>query len=306
MSGFDEDSHPVSQAPADLSSRPDPERSEGGAERSPVSKVSASEQTTENASSTHPLAQLRQFTAARIALGRNGNSLPTRELLDFGDDHAMARDAVHASLDADAIAGQLAQAGLESLRIHSAAPDRATYLRRPDLGRRLDDDSRSALSSLQLATKPDVLFIIADGLSAIAPARYAVPVIEQVRKLLGAGGIAPVLIAEQARVALGDEAGEILGAEIVVTLIGERPGLSSPDSLGVYLIWSPKVGRTDAERNCVSNVRAEGMGTERAAQTLHRLIVNARRLQLSGVALKDDFDPAGLSGGPGSPPRLGE
>jgi len=243
-------------------------------------------------SEQHPLAPLRQFTAARIALGRSGNSLPTSELLDFSADHAMARDAVHASLDARAIAGQLAKAGLESVRIHSAAPDRAAYLRRPDLGRRLDHASRGALSSLQLAVKTDVLFVIADGLSAIAPARYAVAVIEETQKLLGEAPTAPVLIAEQARVALGDEAGEILNAEIVVALIGERPGLSSPDSLGIYLTWHPRVGRSDAERNCISNVRAEGMSPLRAAQTLHHLIVNARRLQLSGVDLKDDFDAA--------------
>jgi len=257
----------------------------------------------------HPLAQLRRFTPARIALGRSGNSLPTSELLDFGADHAMARDAVHASLDACGIAGQLAQAGLGSLRIHSAAPDRATYLRRPDLGRRLDDASRSALLSRRLPTKPDLLFLIADGLSAIAPARYAVAVIEETRKLLGDAPIAPgapVLIAEQARVALGDEAGEILDAEIVITLLGERPGLSSPDSLGIYLTWHPKVGRSDAERNCISNVRAEGMSPLRAAQTLHHLIGNARRLRLSGVELKDDFDPAALGGGSGSRPRLRE
>jgi len=239
----------------------------------------------------HPLVQLRQFTPARIALSRSGNSLPTAELLNFSADHAMARDAVHASIDARGIAEQLARAGLKSLQIHSAAPDRAAYLRRPDLGRRLDDASRSTLSSLQLETKPDVLFVIADGLSAIAPTRYAVAVIEETRKLLGERSSPPVLIAEQARVALGDEAGELLNAEVVVTLIGERPGLSSPDSLGIYLTWHPKVGRSDAERNCISNVRAEGMSPERAAQTLHRLIVNARRLQLSGVELKDDFDP---------------
>jgi ethanolamine ammonia-lyase small subunit len=278
MSAFEDDSHSL---PEHSGSASRPERS--GVERSAVPALPAEQ---------HPLARLRQFTAARIVLGRAGNSLPTRELLDFGADHAMARDAVHASLDGHAIAGQLAKAGLESLRIHSAAPDRATYLRRPDLGRRLDHASRGALSALQLETGPDVLFVIADGLSAIAPARYAVAVVEETRKLLGDAPTAPVLIAEQARVALGDEAGEILGAEIVVVLIGERPGLSSPDSLGIYLTWQPKIGRSDAERNCISNVRAEGMSPLRAAQTLHHLIANARRLQLSGVELKDDFDPA--------------
>ena len=238
----------------------------------------------------HPLASLRRFTPARIALGRSGNSLPTAELLDFSADHAMARDAVHASLDVRSIAAQLKSAGFEWLQIHSAAIDRATYLRRPDLGRQLDEGSREALSSLHLEAKPEMLFVIADGLSALAPERYAVAVIEETVKLLGDWPIAPVLIAEQARVALGDDAGEILKAEMVVTLIGERPGLSSPDSLGIYLTWHPKSGRTDAERNCISNVREEGMSPREAARRLYHLMVNSRRLELSGVGLKDEFD----------------
>jgi ethanolamine ammonia-lyase small subunit len=242
------------------------------------------------AGTPHPLAQLRRFTPARIALGRAGDSLPTAELLDFGAAHAMARDAVHAALDIRGITAQLKACGHESLLVHSAAQDRAAYLRRPDLGRKLDEASRQRLSSLRLATRPDVLFVIADGLSAIAPERYAVAVIEETGKLLTDWRIAPVLIAEQARVALGDEAGEMLDAGMVVTLIGERPGLSSPDSLGIYLTYAPKVGRTDAERNCISNVRIEGMSPERAAQTLSHLLVNARRLGLSGVRLKDSSD----------------
>jgi ethanolamine ammonia-lyase small subunit len=165
----------------------------------------------------------------------------------------MARDAVHAALDTRGIAAQLTAVGLESVYVHSAAQDRATYLRRPDLGRRLDEASRERLSSLRRAARFDLLFIIADGLSAIAPERYAVAVIEATRKLLGDWEIAPILIAEQARVALGDEAGEMLDAAMVVTLIGERPGLSSPDSLGIYLTYAPRAGRTDAERNCISS-----------------------------------------------------
>ncbi len=263
-----------------------------GAAQSPAAPAESG-----NTSGAHPLAQLRRFTPARIALGRAGDSLPTAELLDFSADHAMARDAVHAALDTRGLAEQLAKAGLESLRIHSAAPDRAAYLRRPDLGRKLDDSSRDLLHSLRLATRPDLLFVIADGLSAIAPERYAVAVIEATRKLLAGWETAPVLIAEQARVALGDEAGEILGAEMAVMLIGERPGLSSPDSLGIYLTYAPRVGRTDAERNCISNVREEGMSPERAAQTLSHLLVDARRLQLSGVRLKDTSDRAALPGG---------
>ncbi len=285
MSALDDDSHSLPPI-IDLSSRPDPdpERSEGdgGAERSAAPAMLAG--------TPHPLAQLRRFTPARIALGRAGDSLPTAELLDFGAAHAMARDAVHAALDIRGITAQLKACGHESLLVHSAAQDRAAYLRRPDLGRKLDEASRQRLSSLRLATRPDVLFVIADGLSAIAPERYAVAVIEETGKLLTDWRIAPVLIAEQARVALGDEAGEMLDAGMVVTLIGERPGLSSPDSLGIYLTYAPKVGRTDAERNCISNVRIEGMSPERAAQTLSHLLVNARRLGLSGVRLKDSSD----------------
>jgi len=176
---------------------------------------------------------------------------------------------------------------LDWIHVHSAAPDRATYLRRPDLGRKLDEPSRQHLSSLQLEAKPDLLFLVADGLSAIAPERYAVSAIQETRKLLAGWKVGPILIAEQARVALGDQAGEILQAEIVVTLIGERPGLSSPDSLGIYLTWQPRVGRIDAERNCISNVRSEGISPARAAHTLHHLLLRARRLKLSGVALKD-------------------
>jgi ethanolamine ammonia-lyase small subunit len=239
---------------------------------------------------SHPLAMLRRFTPARIALGRSGNSLPTAELLDFSADHAMARDAVHAALDVRGVGAQLTSAGFPWVQICSSAIDRAIYLRRPDLGRKLDEGSRDVLASLQDEARPQVLFVIADGLSAIAPERYAVAVMTEAVKLLRDWRIGPVLIAEQARVALGDEAGEILGAEFVVTLIGERPGLSSPDSLGIYLTWQPKIGRTDAERNCISNVRSEGMSPKEAAQRLHHLIVNARRLGLSGVGLKDEFD----------------
>jgi ethanolamine ammonia-lyase small subunit len=242
------------------------------------------------AQETHPLTQLRQFTPARIALGRTGNSLPTRELLEFGADHAMARDAVHAPFNPKHIAEQLAAMNLESIEVHSAAKDRATYLRRPDLGRRLDEPSRELLAEHKLPIKPELLFIVGDGLSAIAPERYAVAVVQATRERLEGWNLGPVVLAEQVRVALGDEVGEILGAEITVMLIGERPGLSSPDSLGIYLTYNPKLGRNDAERNCISNVRDEGVSPEQAARTLCYLLANSRKLKLSGVNLKDESD----------------
>lgn len=234
------------------------------------------------------LTQLRQFTPARIALGRTGNSLRTRELLEFTTAHALARDAVHSRLDSSSINRQLKAAQLESINVHSAAADRATYLRRPDLGRKLDQASGNHLAGLNPAEKPEVVFIIADGLSAIAPERYAVQVIRETIPLLSGWKIGPIIIAEQARVALGDEIGELLGAEITVMLIGERPGLSSADSLGIYLTYAPTPGRTDAERNCVSNVREEGTSPEQAARTLTYLLESSRRLKLSGVPLKDE------------------
>ncbi len=254
-----------------------------------VPAISALERTA--SSTTHPLTQLRRFTPARIALGRIGNSLPTKELLEFSAAHAMARDAVHAPFNTNDIAEQLKSANLEFIQLHSAAPDRATYLRRPDLGRKLDESSRNRLAELSPTAKPEVVFIIADGLSAVAPERYAVPVIKSASELLEGWQIGPVIIAEQARVALGDEIGELLGPEITVMLIGERPGLSSTDSLGIYLTYAPKPGRTDAERNCISNVRDEGTSPEQAAQILHYLLTSSRRLKLSGVRLKDESDP---------------
>jgi ethanolamine ammonia-lyase small subunit len=269
-----------------LSSRP--ERS--SAERSAAPADSELEQTGRNDSNQHPLAPLHQFTPARIALGRTGNSLPTKELLEFDAAHARARDAVHRPFDVTSIGEQLTAANLESIEVHSRAVDRTTYLRRPDLGRKLDEPSRIRLAQLSRPTKPEVLFIIADGLSAIAPARYAAPVIKAARDLLQGWQIGPVIIAEQARVALGDEIGELLGAEISVMLIGERPGLSAADSLGIYLTYAPKPGRTDAERNCISNVRDEGTSPEQAAQTLIYLLTTTRRLKLSGVQLKDESD----------------
>lgn len=234
----------------------------------------------------NPWDQLRQFTAARIALGRTGVSMPTAPHLAFQLAHAQARDAVHVELDDAALARDLAAAlGLPCVSVHSEAPDRATYLRRPDLGRKLDPASRAALD------RPgayDIGFVIADGLSALAIERHALPFL---RSWLGAAtpmDIAPLAIVRQGRVAVGDEVAQLLGIELVVVMIGERPGLSSPDSMGLYLTWQPRVGMTDERRNCISNVRVDGLSYDDAARKLHYLVAEARRRGLSGVALKDD------------------
>jgi ethanolamine ammonia-lyase small subunit len=241
-----------------------------------------------------PWTALRRFTPARIALGRAGESLPTRALLEFGLAHAQARDAVHTALDIASVREQLAAAGFGSVAVHSAAGNREHYLRRPDDGRTLDEPSRARLRTLAGAAAPDIAVVVADGLSAAAAARHAVPVLRALRARLNGQRIAPIVIALQARVALGDEIGELLGAGQVVVLIGERPGLSSPDSLGIYLTHAPRRGRTDAERNCISNVRPEGLGYEQAARRLALLIEGARRLGRSGVELKDESDAARL------------
>ncbi|WP_321793975.1 ethanolamine ammonia-lyase subunit EutC [Caballeronia sp. J97] len=230
---------------------------------------------------------LRRFTNARIALGRAGSSLPTAPLLAFELAHAQARDAVHQPLDTVALAEALRAAGFETLDARSAAPDRDHYLRRPDLGRQLDDESAQRLAAHGAESASDLAFVAADGLSAFAAQRHVVPLLVRLRPRLGGSTIAPVVIATQARVALGDRIGELLRAKIVVMMIGERPGLSSPDSLGLYVTYAPRAGRHDAERNCISNVRPEGLDYETAAFKLTWLIDEARRLKLTGVGLKD-------------------
>ena len=226
---------------------------------------------------------LRAYTPARIALGRAGNALPTDEVLRFGLAHARARDAVHAALDPEKLAGDLRALGLEVRIVKSAAPDRVTYLLRPDLGRRL------AAGSLLDAKPASVALAIEDGLSAIAVQRHAVPLVRALMALAPQrwAGV-PAVIALQGRVALGDEIGERLGARLIAVLIGERPGLSAPDSLGVYLTYDPRVGRTDAERNCLSNIRPEGLGYGEAARRLDWLAAAALARGMTGVALKDD------------------
>jgi ethanolamine ammonia-lyase small subunit len=243
----------------------------------------------------NPWRVLRQFTSARIALGRAGGSLPTAPMLEFQLAHARARDAVHLPLDAAAIEARLAGMGLESLRVHSAVPSRESYLRRPDLGRRLNASSRALLESCAeaVAQNYDAVFVIADGLSALAAHSHAAGVLALARAALVERGwrLAPVVIAEQSRVALGDEIGELLRTGQVAILIGERPGLSSSDSLGIYLTHLPRVGRTDAERNCISNIRPDGgLGTMQAAHKLVYLMTEAQRRQFTGVALKDASD----------------
>lgn len=251
-----------------------------------------------------PWSDLRALTPARIALGRAGSSLPTRAHLDFQLAHARARDAVHDALDIQATGDGLQRAGMEWLAVRSAAcPElaegagqRDRYLQRPDLGRRLDQPSRESLERRFASPTPsDAAFVLADGLSARAVHRHAVPLLSLVYPALLHEGwsLAPVVLAEQGRVALGDEIGLLLRARLVVVLIGERPGLSSPDSLGAYLTWHPRPGRTDADRNCISNIRPQGLAYEQAAGRLRYLMNEARRRKLSGVALKDETGALG-------------
>ena len=256
-----------------------------------------------------PWAALRQFTDARLALGRAGHSLPTAAHLAFQLAHAQARDAVHLPFDLLGIDAELQALGLESLLLHSAALDRATYLQRPDLGRQLDAASRQALArwarqqgrAAAVAPAFDLAWVIADGLSARAVHQSAVALVPATMQRLQANTampwtMAPVSVIEQARVAVGDEIGQALRARAVVVLIGERPGLSSPDSLGAYLSWAPRVGLSDASRNCISNIRPAGLSIDAAAAKLQYLLEQARLRQCSGVALKDGTDPrAGLA-----------
>ena len=221
-------------------------------------------------------------TRARIGLGRSGDALPTQRSLDFQYAHACARDAVLARIDCALLAAQLQP--IPTLHVRSAADDRSTYLRRPDLGRRLAADSASVL----LGGPFDAVFVVADGLSANAVQTHAVPMLEAAFNRLSGWALGPVVIAEQARVALGDEVGALLGAAMVVVLIGERPGLTVPNSLGMYLTYAPRVGRRDAERNCISNIHADGLPYTVAAAKLEWLMSQARALRLTGVALKED------------------
>lgn len=241
-----------------------------------------------------PWTRLAALTPARIALGRAGPALPTREVLGFALSHAQARDAVHTPFAAEIVAAAIEGLGLATVAVESAAPDRATYLRRPDLGRRLSDRARDHLAALKVPPR-DLAIVVADGLSSAAVHAHAAPLIAALLPRLDGLSIGPVAVARQGRVALGDEIGAAFGAGLVAVLIGERPGLSAPDSLGVYLTFAPRVGLSDAARNCISNIRAAGLSYDEAAFKLAWLIREARRLRLTGVALKDESELARLA-----------
>lgn len=244
-----------------------------------------------------PWEKLRQFTNARIGLGRVGTSLPTAELLRFQLSHAQAIDAVHVPLDIEQLCEQFAasnvlQPYLPVHKLHSKVRNRMEYLQRPDLGRQLDDASLYKLQQQCTGESYDVVFVIADGLSSYAISNHAKPFLEILINSLNQDPnkewkIAPLCLALQGRVAVGDDVCETLNAKAVVTLIGERPGLSSPDSMGLYLTWNAKRGIEDSLRNCVSNIRPEGLQYQAAAHKCRYLLNESQRLELSGVSLKD-------------------
>lgn len=235
--------------------------------------------------------RLGALTPARIGLGRAGAGLPTREVLKFGLAHAQARDAVHTAMDAASLAAEIEALGLPTVTVTSRAEDRATYLRRPDYGRRLSPEGRTTLAEAAHESV-DLALVVADGLSARAVHEGAAAMLRAFKPHADKAGwrLAPVVIATQARVALGDEAAEALRARAVAVVIGERPGLSSPDSLGLYVTFDPKVGRSDAERNCISNVRPAGLSHDLAAFKLNWLLTQAFSRGLTGVGLKDESD----------------
>lgn len=236
-----------------------------------------------------PWRALSRFTDARIGLGRSGASLPTTALLDFSMAHAWARDVIYTSLDTDKMRLQLEGEGFQTAQAWSRAKDRAEYLHRPDLGRRLDpvciDNLRSHTDSAHRLS-----VVIADGLSSLAPARHALPLLQELNPQLADWSLDEIVLATQARVALGDEIGSLRRCEAVIVLIGERPGLNAADSLGAYLTYRPFVGRSDAERNCISNIRPAGLSYKDAAHKLIYLLGEARALRSTGVHLKDDSD----------------
>lgn len=243
--------------------------------------------------SDDPWGELKAFTPARIALGRSGAGMPTREVLKISLAHALARDAVHRPLDTDGLEARLSASGWHPVRVSSRAGKRDIYLARPDLGRRLHPADAEKLGDLAEARRPpEIVFVIGDGLSPLAVDRYAPALLDATRPLLSAGTDAPVVIAEQARVALGDEVAEIFGARLVAVLIGERPGLSSHDSLGVYLTYAPRIGTADSKRNCISNIRAEGLAIPAAAAKLAWFLSNALARGMTGVELKDESGAA--------------
>lgn len=236
-----------------------------------------------------PWLTLSRFTAARIALGRAGGSVRTETLLDFRLAHARAKDAVEQPFDAEALSFALGHVDIETWRLETQAADRRSFLQRPDLGRTLSAASRAELEAQRGAWgKRDLCVVVSDGLSALAAERQAAPLLALLLPALLARGVSiyPVFVAPFARVKLADEVGETLGARQSLILLGERPGLSSPDSLGAYLTFDPQSARTDADRNCVSNIRAEGLPRPDAARLIAELLLESMRLQRSGVSLK--------------------
>ena len=260
-----------------------------------------------------PWAHLRQHTTARIALGRTGVSLPTHELLEFALAHAQARDAIHLPLDIDKLCAELNQEGWPApLLLQSQARDRHEYLLRPDLGRRLDAPSVAQLQAQSTATRgSDLVLVLGDGLSALGVQQHGAALLGAIRRALSSAFVpalrlGPLVVVRQARVAVADEVGERLGAAAVAMVVGERPGLSSPDSVGIYLTHAPRVGCSDAQRNCISNVRPAGQDLDTAARRLAWLLGESRRLGLSGVGLKDHsgLPLKGLPSPAGSGPGL--
>ena len=245
-----------------------------------------------------PLEALRDLTPARVGLGRSGASLPTDALLAFTLDHARARDAVHAALDARHLVAGLAGLGLQVGEVSSQARNRRDYLRRPDLGRMLDADSRRALE--QQSGANEVVIVVGDGLSPAAVNVHAVELVRHLAPRLTEAGIqvGHVVVASGARVALGDEIGAVLGARMVVMLIGERPGLSAPDSLGAYLTFAPRIGLTDEKRNCVSNIHGAGLSYDDAAFKIVWLVREGIARGITGVALKDESGTALIAARP--------
>jgi ethanolamine ammonia-lyase small subunit len=244
------------------------------------------------------LRELSDLTPARVGLGRTGASMPTQALLAFTLDHARARDAVHAAFDVVAIISGLHDLGLEALEVCSRAGNRKNYLRRPDLGRQLDPASQHLLAN-RSSGSCQLAIVVGDGLSPSAVNAHAIELVRNLIPRLAADGIeiGHAVVASGARVALGDEIGAILGARMIVMLIGERPGLSASDSLGAYLTFAPQIGLTDAQRNCVSNIHGAGLSHQEAALRIAWLIREGLAREISGVALKDE------SGG-GIPQRI--
>ena len=238
-----------------------------------------------------PWLKLKEFTDARIALGRTGCSLPTDEWLGFSLAHARARDSINMPFERDKIARQLHDIDMDVVYAESSASSRAAFVRRPDLGRHLSDESRSQLEKMNYKGA-DVLIVIGDGLSSKAVHKQAVPLIREFLPYMQELGmsVGPVVLANESRVALGDDIAEEMHCGLVAMLIGERPGLSSPDSLGVYMTYKPFAGRLESERNCISNIRPEGLSYERAAFKLAWLVEMAYEKNVSGTALKDRSD----------------